>query len=70
MSHYIKSSIEVSKDKGSIKKQGNYPEDVTILFGILEEILRFGKHDRELIKQVMGVNFLFDNFKNNSRKTK
>mmetsp|Transcript_9263 Transcript_9263/g.8916 ORF Transcript_9263/g.8916 Transcript_9263/m.8916 type:complete len:209 (-) Transcript_9263:6-632(-) len=63
MSHYIKSSIEVSKDKGSLQKQGCYPEDVTILFGILEEILRFGKYDREVIKQVMGVNFLFDNFK-------
>jgi hypothetical protein len=64
MSHYIKSSIDVAKDKGSIKKQGQYPPDVTICFGILEEILRFGKYDREVIKQVMGVNFLFDNFKN------
>ncbi|CAI2368942.1 unnamed protein product [Moneuplotes crassus] len=63
MSHYIKSSIEVSKDKGSLQKQGCYPEDVTTLFGILEEILRFGKYDREVIKQVMEVNFLFDNFK-------
>jgi hypothetical protein len=64
MSHYIKSSIDVAKDKGSIKKSGQYPPDVTICFGILEEILRFGKYDREVIKQVMGVNFLFDNFKN------
>mmetsp|Transcript_1008 Transcript_1008/g.1141 ORF Transcript_1008/g.1141 Transcript_1008/m.1141 type:complete len:94 (+) Transcript_1008:294-575(+) len=70
MSHFIRSSIEVSKDKGSLKKQGQYPQDVTICFGILEEILRFGKHDREVIKQVMGVNFLFDNFKNITTKTK
>lgn len=64
MSHYIKSSIEVSKDKGSLQKLGQYPQDVTVCFGILEEILRFGKYDREVIKQVLGVNFLFDNFKN------
>lgn len=64
MSHYIKSSIEVAKDKGSLKKLGQYPQDVTVCFGILEEILRFGKYDREVMKQVLGVNFLFDNFKN------
>lgn len=64
MSHYIRCSIEVSKEKGSLKKVGQYPEDVTICFGILEEILRFGKFDREVVKQVFGVNFLFDNFKN------
>lgn len=69
ISHFIKSSIEVAKDKGSIKKSGQYPQDVTICFGILEEILRFGKYDREVIKQVLGVNFLFDNFKNVAQPT-
>ena len=70
MSHYIRSSIEVSRDKGSLKKQGQYPEDVTICFGILEEILRFGKYDREVMKQAFGVNFLFDNFKNITTSSK
>jgi WASH complex subunit strumpellin len=70
MSHYIRSSIEVAKDKGSIKKNGEYPPDVTICFAILEEILRFGKYDREVMKQVLGVNFLFDNFKNIAVTTK
>ena len=50
MSHYIRSSIEVSGDKGSLKKQGQYPEDVNICFEILEEILRFGKYNREIMK--------------------
>ena len=34
MSHYIRSSIELSGNKGSLKKQGQYPEDVNICFGI------------------------------------
>ena len=50
MSHYIRSSIEVSRDKGSLKKQEQYPEDVNICFEILEEILRFGKYNREIMK--------------------
>ena len=50
MSHYIRSFIELSRDKGSLKKQGQYPEDVNICFEILEEILRFGKYNREIMK--------------------
>ena len=70
MSHYIRSSIEVSGDKGSLKKQGQYPEDVDICFGILKEILRFGKYNREIMKQTFGVNLLFGNFKNITTSSK
>ena len=70
MSHYIRSSIEVSGDKGSLKKQGQYPEDVNICFGILEEILRFEKYNREVMKQAFGVNLLFGNSNNTTTPPK
>ena len=70
MSHYIRSSIEVSWDKGSLKKQGKYPEDVNICFEILEEILRFGKYNREIMKWAYGVNLLFGYFKNITTSSK
>ena len=39
--------------------------DVALLLGVLEEIIRFGKFDWEIIKQLFGSNYIFDNFKLN-----
>ena len=39
--------------------------DVALLLAVLEEIIRFAKFDREIVKQLFGTNYIFDNFKLN-----
>jgi hypothetical protein len=41
------------------------PLDVALVLAVLEEMIRFGKMDREVVKQLFGSNYIFDNFKLN-----
>ena len=61
LSHYIKGAILYTSEKRS----NALPQDVALLLAVLEEIIRFGKLERNIVKQVFGTNFLFDNFKLN-----
>ena len=45
-SHYIKGAILINADK----RTNWLPMDVALLLAVLEEIIRFGKYDREIIK--------------------
>jgi len=38
---------------------------VALILASLEEMVRFGKMDREVVKQYFGTNYIFDNFKLN-----
>ena len=62
-SHYVKGAILANQD--SEKKQNWLPMDVALLLSVLEEFIRFGKFDWEIIKQLFGSNYIFDNFKLN-----
>jgi hypothetical protein len=63
ISHYSKGAILMNQD--SEKKQNRLPMDVALLFAVLDEVIRFGKFDRDIIKQLFGSSYIFDNFKLN-----
>lgn len=63
LSHYVKTGIN-SAFSAKVKPT-KLPQDVLLVLHFMEEVVRFGRTERELFTQVLGGQFILDNFKLN-----